>query len=288
MANLQERRQTIKSTQSTAKITKAMEMVSAAKFKKFNEQTSGSKDYMLALKEMISDATKSYSANDIPLLIPKEHEKKALVLLIGTTRGLVGSLINRIEIEFYKLISELESKNIKHDIVTIKRKTIDIPTKFGIDVKNHFENSFEDISISDLSTLKSIILNGYLDNVYDSVYIVYTQFNSSFSQEPVAEKVLPFADFSNDEEKKKVPEFRYEKSQKEIIEGLTENYLEAYLQYIILNATTSEYSARMVAMKKASDSAKDIEARLRLEYNKERQTQITMQLLESVSGRKKR
>lgn len=281
MANSQDIKRKISGVKSTAKITKAMQLVSAVKMKKMQENFAGSNEYLNALRQILAHVNHDTELNH-ELMQVRPNESKVLILLVGNTRGFVGAQLSKLASSFYKLTDDLKKKDTEFDIATVKRKTLSIVKRFGFKSEYHFDESFEKLNQSALLPLRSIIIDNFVSGKYDAVYIVYTEFISKSIQEP---RVLKFLPFSIDLDiKAEVKPYKFEPSAAAILNKLIEEYVEISLINIMFSSSASEYSARMVSMKQATDNANEITHELTLEYNKNRQSAITQQIQEITNA----
>jgi F-type H+-transporting ATPase subunit gamma len=275
-------RRRIRSIQSTAKITKAMEMIATAKMKRAQEQAVAGRPYNDKIIQLISDLAVESSAGDEgpvhPLLEKREIINKIAVVHITSDRGLCGGLnsnMNRLTGNFI-----LEQK-VPVTLITAGRKGRDFMNRNRRDIKAEFNISdrptmFETLPIS------RIIMEEYTNRQIDMVYLSYTRFVSMLAQRPMLELLLPIkpAVFSKTE----TTEYIYEPDPKSVLEGLLPRFVEMRVYHAALEAVASEHSARMIAMRNATDNANEIIDNLILTLNKARQEMITTELLDISGG----
>jgi F-type H+-transporting ATPase subunit gamma len=273
-------RRRIRSVQSTAKITKAMEMIATARMKRAQEQAVSGRPYNDKLTQLISDlAVESSTEGPLhPLLEKRETIKKIAIIHITTDRGLCGGLntnMNRLTGNF------ILEQNVPVSIVSVGRKGRDFMFRSGREVKAEFHMSdrptmFETLPIS------RIVMDEYTNHQIDMVYLAYTQYVSMLTQRPVLESLLPIkpASFTKTE----TTEYIYEPDPKSVLEGLLPRFVEMRIFHSILEAVASEFSARMIAMRNATDNANEIVENLTLTLNKARQEMITTELLDISGG----
>lgn len=276
---LRELKTKIGSLKNTGKITKAMEVVSSVKLKKVEKATLNANNYLETMKQFLYECVQTDVELDMPLFDSGDGETKdALVIVIGSGKGLVGPLLHQLRSEVYRLSQKLESEGVTPHYISVKTKTLDVLRELRIKSEFHFSGAFEEASIKEITPLKKIILDYYPEKV-QKVYVVFMRFQNAFVQEAVAEKFLPLSkeDFPHVE----TSNSSFEPNSKVLLEHLLDDYLEAFLIYILLNASCSEYASRVVTMKQANKNSTDLQRQYQLQYNKQRQTQITSQIQET-------
>ena len=273
-------RRRIRSIQSTAKITKAMEMIATAKMKRAQEQAMAGRPYNDKITQLISDlAVESGVEGSLhPLLERRETVNKIAVVHITSDRGLCGGLnanMNRLTASF------ILEQSVPVTLVTIGRKGNDFMHRHRRDIRAEFNVSdrptmFETIPIS------QIIIDDYVNSQIDLVYLAYTRFVSTMVQKPTMELLLPVKPATL--AKTEATEYIYEPDPKSVLEGLLPRFIEIRVYHAILEAIASEHSARMIAMRNATDNANEIIEHLTLTLNKARQEMITTELLDITGG----
>ncbi len=280
----------ITSTNGTAKITKAMQLVSAVKMRKLQESFKESQYYVEGLKTILSNISSAGTEEKVPLLRRPEKYDLALIIVIGTSRGFVGSQISKLGSAVYELTNLLKSKNCRFEIMTVKNRALKLIARYGLTSLYHFDDDYEKMNPAKLTPLKQIIVDGFTSGKYDSVYIVYTEFYSTLVQKQHIRKFLPLeVEKIVESQEENHPEelsgaYLFEPDVSSILNRLTIDYVEVTLLNSILSATASEYSARMVAMQQASNNALEIADNLLVQYNKTRQSAITQQIQEIINA----
>ncbi|MDD3190651.1 MAG: ATP synthase F1 subunit gamma [Candidatus Pacebacteria bacterium] len=288
-------RRQIQSTKNTAKITKAMEMVSAAKMRKSQEAALIARPYAEAALKLLGNISNSVeSKKDYPLLMERKVEK--ICLLVATSdKGLCGGLNSTILKEAVKIISENQDKEIS--LITIGKKA----EKFFRGKQNIlavFENIGDTVELGETLPISKMLMDDFLGEKYDRVIAVYTNFVSTLKQEAKVKNLLPVTEESfketldemgRDEKgrtKKMVDntEYLFEPSAEEVLKYLLPALVETQVFHVILESNASEHSARMVAMKNATDNAKELLEDLKLSYNYARQQKITQEMTEIAAG----
>lgn len=285
MASLKDIRAQIESTKNTQQITKAMNLVSAAKLRKAQNNIVNMRPYAHTLRKVIADIAVTNKVSH-PLMEKKAEVKNVLLVVISSDRGLCGAFNSNI-IKFaenYNL--ENKSKYEKIDFLIIGRKAYDSLTKRGIKPVDYINKLDKDISYELASKIAGKILAGYQNGEYDEIRIVYNEFKSALSQVVVCETILPIsaeetshnetAGFSND--------MIFEPAPEKIIEQLLMKHFDLQVYRCMSESVASEHGARMTAMENATNNAKEMIRTRTLTYNKLRQEKITTELTEIVSG----
>ena len=292
MANLRDIRRRIKSVKNTSQITKAMQLVAAAKMKKAQDQALSGRDYADRLNRVLVDLKENLSEEE-HVLLKQPAGKKELLLVISTDKGLCGGLNTNL---LKKVRAELGDDT---EVVTVGRKLRLSLGKLGQNIVSDWEVA-DPTPFSDAKPLGGYLTDQFLTGQYSSVKVAFTNFESTLTQTPWIQQLLPV------EESKLAEKRSYEgmgegaevgetdKSRDYIFEpdteGVLDRLLPLYLNYqvyqMILEARASEHSARMVAMKAATDNAEQMIKDLTLEYNKVRQAAITSELLEITTAMK--
>jgi len=270
----------IKSIQNTAKITKAMEMVATAKMKRAQDQAIAGRPYADKIKQVIADlAAEHRDPESAPHLLKQRDTRCVTVIHITSDRGLCGGLnanINRLVANFM-----LEQKTAVK-VVTVGRKGRDFMHRVGRDITAEFTGISDRPSLLDLLPISRIVIDDYTAGRCDRVYLAYTKFVSTLVQKPVVEPLLPIAPAPVP--KGQNPEYIYEPNAATVLSALLPRFVETEIYHAVLEAIASEQSARMVAMRNATDNAEEMIQDLTVTLNKARQEIITKELLEIVSG----
>ncbi len=278
MANLKEIRNRINSISSTMQITSAMKMVSAAKSKKAQEAIYAMKPYANTLGNLLK-SLKSALGTTNPFLPREKGEKRILVVAITSDRGLCGAFNSTIVKHTLSLLEKYEGKEV--EILTIGKKGNDILKKTG-KVSRYCEGFFDHMDFQKVATLAQELMDAYTKGTYDRIILVYNSFKNVATQILTEEVFLPLQ--LTTEEEQEESDFIYEPSAEAIIEGLIPKHLKLQLYKGLRDSLAAEHGARMTAMHKATDNASTLRDELTLTYNKARQTAITNEILEIVSG----
>jgi F-type H+-transporting ATPase subunit gamma len=285
MAGSKEIRNKIKSVQSTRKITKAMEMVAASKMKKAQERMRASRPYfgrMLAIARHLSRANPEYRH---PFLIARGQVRNVGLIVVTSDKGLAGGLnTNALRLALGK-IKEWQAKGVGVQVTAIGNKGLGFMNRLKANVVSQVVNLGDRPRVDKLIGPVKVQLDAYIDGKIDELYIVSTRFENTMKQTPVDNLILPIADLPGEADKRQYPwDYIYEPDAKTVLDGLLTRYIEAIIYQAANENMASEQSARMVAMKAATDNAGTIIDELQLIYNKTRQAAITKELSEIVAG----
>ncbi len=288
MASSKEIRVKIKSVQSTRKITKAMEMVAASKMRKAQERMRHARPYADKVRNIAAHMSSANPEYKHPFLLKRDVVKNAGLILVSTDKGLCGGMNTNILRASTVKIKELQAKNIGLKATAIGNKGLNFLTRTSMNVVS------QSVQLGDKPQLEKLIgaikvqLDAFEKGEIDVVYLAYTKFINTMKQEPVLEQLLPLtADkfVQTDAEKQAYGwDYIYEPDAKAVVDELLVRYVEALVYQAVAENMASEQSARMVAMKAASDNAKKVIGDLQLVYNKTRQAAITKELSEIVGG----
>ena len=283
MSTLREIKIRIRSIKSTQKITKAMEMVAASKMRKAQMAALRGRPYLEKLEEVIHNLIAlSDPPLTHPLLEPKKEVKKIGYIFLTSNRGLCGSFNSSIIRTMLEILNE---KNKTEEIViTLGRKGRQAMERIGKKILADFENLKDQPAFTDILGISGIITEDFLNGKLGEVWVVYNHFHSVLSQKPVTKKILPIVPDKDRTVKTSKTNYIFEGDRAKLLDQLLRRYISTVVYQTVLESLASEQSARMMAMHKASDSAKEIVGNLTLAYNKRRQEKITSQILEVVSG----
>ncbi|MDP4207407.1 MAG: ATP synthase F1 subunit gamma [Bacteroidota bacterium] len=290
MANLKEIRVRIASVNSTKQITSAMKVVSAAKLKKAQDNIVMLRPYVNKLQDILATLSANGGNSNNPYSKDR-HPEKVLVVVVTSNRGFCGAFnSNVIKLALYLTAEKYERQfdNRRVTFLPIGRKAFDFFVKKNYQVvEGNYNDLLDNPDFAKTAPVAEKIIEAFLDGTFDRVELVYNQFKNAAVQDTVAEQFLPIP--KNDKKpakgKKAVHyDFIYEPSEESIIKELIPKSLKAQLHKAIVDSVASEHGARMTAMHKATDNATELAKQLTLQYNKARQTSITNEILEIVSG----
>jgi F-type H+-transporting ATPase subunit gamma len=282
MANLKDIRTRIQSVKSTMQITNAMKMVSAAKLKKAQEAIENMRPYAEKLDEILVSLSSGMDTTEDNPYAQEREEKRVLLVPITSNRGLCGALNSNIIKETQLAFAYWEGKGAHTDILTIGKRAYDILKKTGRVIQNRSDIFDRDVEYDKAMETAQFIMDAFADKEYDKVILIYNQFHNPAVQYVRREQFLPVQ--SIDGETKNKTGYIFEPSQKEIVNQLIPKSLKTKFYRTLRDAWASEHGARMTAMHKATDNAKEMVSELTLQYNKARQAVITREILEIVSG----
>lgn len=282
MANIRLIKRRIKSAKNIAQITKAMELVAASKMKKAQAQAMAGKLYAAKIYDMVMLLASKASTVNHPLLMkPKKMVGKRLVIMISTNKGLCGGLNTTL---FRFTIREFGVRP-HHDFVALGKKAAVFLSQNGSTITADF--SSEVPFSKSVSAVTDMVIAEFIAGHYDGVDLVYSEFISALKQQPRKKTILPLtievASFARQENK--MGEFLIEPSVSEVFDALLPHYVENQIRDAILQAEASEHSARMIAMRNATDNATNFMQELTLVYNKARQEKITYEISDIVTAR---
>ncbi len=286
MANVRQVKQRINTAKNIAKITKAMEMVSASKMKRSQQAALAARPYAKALEHSLRLVSSQKTTFNHPLLSEHNVGKPALVI-ISTDRGLCGSLNQNL----FKLANNWLRAHEDGILIAVGKKSISFAEFIGLEVLAVFSDIPDKLTARDLVPLSTLISTKFTDQELRSVDLIFTDFVNTLSQHPSIIPLLPIKQFQSTEELTEplakltdATEFLFEPNPGDILNELLPYYLENTVYQSFLESKASEHSARMVAMKNASDNAKDLVKELQLVYNKSRQESITNELLDITTA----
>ena len=282
MASGKEIRNKIKSVENTRKITKAMEMVAASKMRKAQDRMRAARPYGEKIRRVAGNLSHALTEYRHPFLINREQAAVGMIL-ITSDKGLCGGLNSNLLRLAVTKMKDFESKGNKIQATCIGNKGLGFMQRAGAKVVSHVTGLGDTPHLEKLIGAVKVQLDSYMKGEIDALYIGYTRFINTMKQEPVFEQLLPLSSNTVGTSSHKW-DYVYEPDAKAVIDDLLIRYVEALIYQAVAENMASEQSARMVAMKSASDNAKTVIGDLKLVYNKARQAAITKELSEIVSG----
>ena len=283
MAGSKEIRTKIKSVENTRKITKAMEMVAASKMRKAQDRMRASRPYAEKIRNVAAHLSFANPEYKHPYLIKRDVVKNVGLIVVSSDKGLCGGLnTNMLRLSVNQMKNwETEGKAIT--VSAIGNKGFSFMNRVGANVKSHITGLGDVPHLETLIGTIKVMLDAYEAGEIDQLYISYTKFINTMKQEPVMEQLLPLSG-----EKLGSPtghwDYIYEPEAKPVVDQLMMRYVESLVYNAVAENMASEQSSRMVAMKSASDNAKEVIGDLKLIYNKARQAAITKEISEIVGG----
>src|SRR6267143_1166433 len=283
MPGTKEIRTKIKSVQNTRKITKAMEMVAASKMRKVQERMRAARPYAEKIRNVAAHISHANPEYRHPFLVERDTVKRVGIIIVTTDKGLCGALntnLLRLVLAQYK---EWQAQGEEIDVCCIGNKGLGFMQRLGANIVSQVIQLGDRPQMNKLIGAVKLMLDGYVEDRFDRLMLAYTRFINTMKQEPVIEQLLPLSG-----ERLGAPEtvwdYLYEPEARDVLDHVMTRYIEAVIYQAVAENMSSEQSARMVAMKAASDNAGTLIDELTLIYNKSRQAAITKELSEIVGG----
>lgn len=281
MANLKEIRNRIGSIKSTMQITSAMKMVSAAKLKKAQDAIIAMRPYSSKLTELLQNLSTTLDGEIGGAYTNQREVSKVLLVVVTSNRGLCGGFNSSIVKETIRNIEENYS-NVSVDIFGLGKKGADVLGKQYNVIETNNE-IFDKLTFANTAEIAEKLMNLFVDGTYDKIEIIYNQFKNAATQIPQVEDFLPIKAVAEGQSNSNT-DYIFEPSKEEIILELIPKSLKMQLYKAVRDSFAAEHGARMTAMHKATDNAKELRDELLLTYNKARQAAITNEILEIVGG----
>jgi F-type H+-transporting ATPase subunit gamma len=286
MAAGKEIRTKIKSVESTRKITKAMEMVAASKMRKAQERMRAARPYAEKIARVATHLAYAHPEYKHPFVIVRDNIKRVGLIVVSSDKGLCGGLNTNAFRLVVNQMKQWDAAGMGIDVTAIGNRGLGFMQRLGASVVSQHTNVGDAPHMEKLIGPVKVMLDAYLDGRIDALYIVYNRFINTMKQEPTLTQLLPLAQMESEEEAslKTHWDYIYEPDAKPVVDGMLMRYVESLVYQAVAENIACEQSARMVAMKAASDNAKDVIGELKLIYNKTRQAAITKELSEIVAG----
>ena len=280
MANIRLIKGRIRSAKNIAQITKAMELVAASKMRKAQAAALSGKLYATKIYQMVMDLAARIDLVHHPLLTkPASPSGKGVVIVFATNKGLCGGL----NATLFRFLSQTYGEKLRSQgFIVLGRKATDFLTRVGAGVSADFSQTIP--FAGSVPALTELVTREFLSGTYDGVDLVYNEFLSVLKQEPRRKSILPLTFVPADQENLPPP-FVIEPTISEVFDLLIPHYLENQIRDAVLQAEASEHSARMIAMRSATDNARSLETELTLLYNRARQEKITYEISDIVTAR---
>jgi F-type H+-transporting ATPase subunit gamma len=289
MAGSREIRNKIKSVKNTQKITRAMEMVAASKMRRAQERMKKARPYGEKIRNVAAHMSRAYTEYRHPFLIERDTVKRIGIIVVTSDKGLCGGLNTNVLRMAVSKMKAWEAEGEQIEVCCIGNKGLGFMNRMGANVISHVVSLGDAPDLERLIGAIKVLLDGYNQDRFDRVYLFYTRFINTMKQEPVMEQLLPLSDERHRASdaptgQRGVWDYIYEPEAKPVIDDIMVRYVEALIYQALTENIASEQSARMVAMKAASDNAGNVINELTLIYNKSRQAAITKELSEIVGG----
>ena len=279
-SNMKEIKERIDSVKNTSQITNAMNIVSSTKFKRFQVLTLKSRSYARAVNEAFDNLVASLTGNKFVIFDGKPEVKRVGIIVMTSDRGLCGSFNSTTFRRLESMKKEFQKEGKEVSVITIGRKAKEYCKNRDINVDSEYTQMIPETMFETGKKISEDVVQFYLNDFYDEVYMIYSKFVSAIEYNIQVEKLLPI------EKKEGLPtkEYIFEPSEEEVLNSFVPQVLNIKLYQSLLENSASEHSARMSAMKQANDNASEMIKNLEVQYNRERQGQITQELTEIISG----
>ena len=288
MPSTKEIRIKIKSVQNTRKITKAMEMVAASKMRKAQERMRAARPYGDKIRNIVAHLSQANPEYKHPFVLKRAPLRNVGLIVVSTDKGLCGGLNTNIQRAVLARVKQWEAEGIKFQACAIGNKGFGFLQRLGAQIVSHAVQLGDKPNLERLIGPVKVLLDAYSAGTLDAVYLASSRFVNTMKQEPGIEQLLPVApgslDQSDAERRAYAWDYIYEPDAPSVLDELLRRYIEALIYQSLAENMASEQSARMVAMKSASDNAKKLIEELQLIYNKTRQAGITKEISEIVGG----
>jgi F-type H+-transporting ATPase subunit gamma len=285
MASLREIRRRVRSVKNVAKITKAMEMVSASKMRRAQRNTQATRPYTERMRAVMGElTTRAGQQLAHPLLTQRPNVRRVALVIVTPDKGLCGSLITNVLRNSTRFILDQRQQGREIEVLTVGRKGRDFAVRTGLPIVAEVTGLGDAPALVDILPIATNVINGFSEGRYDEVYVVFTAFINTLSQKAERRRLLPIEPPTEAESTGPRVDYTYEPSQEEVLNQLLPRFVEVQLYQTILESIASEHSARMTAMRNATDNAKDLVRDLTLSANKARQAAITKELAEIAAG----
>ena len=282
MAGLKEIRSQIGSIQNTSKITKAMEMVAASKMRRAKERMQESRPYADKMRQVVGHLANGHLEYKHPYTVQREDVKRVGYIIISTDRGLCGGLNTNLFKAAFQSIAKWKEQGAEVDIAVLGGKALSTFRRYGVVAER--TQIGDKPQVADLIGTIKVMLDAYDEGKLDRLYLVENKFINSMTQTPEVNQLLPIVAAEQDSDVASHWDYLYEPESETVIDRLMVRYIESLVYQGVVENIACEMSARMIAMKSASDNAANIIDDLKLAYNKARQASITQEISEIVSG----
>ncbi len=284
MAAGKEIRGKIKSVENTKKITKAMEMVAASKMRKAQDRMRAARPYSEKIRNVAANLGQA-NPEYVHAFMKTNEAKSAGVIVVTTDKGLCGGMNTNVLRAVTSKLRDLQTQGVSAEAVAIGNKGLGFLGRVGVKVVSHVTGLGDTPHLDKLIGPVKVLLDAYHEGRINAVYLAYTKFINTMKQESVVEQLLPLSAKTLESEKTEHGwDYLYEPDAQSVIDHLLVRYVESLVYQAVAENMASEQSARMVAMKAATDNAGNVIGELKLVYNKTRQAAITKELSEIVSG----
>jgi len=276
-------RRRIRSVKNMTQITRAMEMVSASKMRRAQRNVLATRPYADRLFDVMGELTaRAVGARTGTLLEVRPNVTKIGLIVVTPDKGLTGAMITNVVRRAGRFLLDERGNGRQLEVLAVGKKGRDFLVRTGQNLVAEVTKLGDYPKLVDTLGIATSVINGFREGRYDEVYVIYSEFVNTLVQRPALKRLLP-VEPPNEAVEKQV-DYTYEPSQEEVMQDLLPRFVEVQLYQAILESIASEHSARMVAMRNATDNAKDLTRDLTLSYNKTRQANITKEVSEIASG----
>ena len=283
MASLREIRRRVRSVKNVAKITKAMEMVSASKMRRAQRNTQATRPYSDRMRDVMGElTTRAGQTLAHPLLTQRSDVRRIGLVIITPDKGLCGALVSNVLRNASRFILDQRKQGREVQVLTVGKKGRDFAVRTGLPLLAEITGLGDAPSLIDILPVATNVINGFGEGRFDEVHVIFTAFVNTLTQRPERRRLLPIE--PPQEAAATSVDYTYEPSQEEVLNQLLPRFVEVQLYQTILESIASEHSARMSAMRNATDNAKELVRDLTLSANKARQAAITKELAEIAAG----
>jgi F-type H+-transporting ATPase subunit gamma len=279
MASTREIRRRIRGVKNIKQVTRAMNMIAAARLRRAQTKAESARPYAERLTEILRDVLATGTGARHPLLEQRELRRIGLVL-VTSDRGLAGGF-NAMMVR--EATAFLRRKTAETEMLTVGKKGRDFFRLRGVRIAQHFQQPSREVRLEELGAVSKRVISDYSSGQYDQIFLGYSRFVSVLRSQPVVVQLLPLEKPAEANEQRATA-YQFEPSAEELLNTLLPQYVEVVIYRALVESLASEQAARMVAMKAATDSASDMIDNLTREYNRARQASITKEILEVVSG----
>ncbi len=294
MASIRELKRRIKSVKNISQVTRAMQMVAASRMRRAQEQALASRPYAAKAWEVLVHLASQQGATEQlhPLLTHRDDVKNMAIILITADKGLAGAYNSNMIRATSRFMREHDQREAS--LITVGRKGRDFMVRYGRNVVAEFADLPAQPTTLDIGPIARLAVDGFLADEYDEVYLAYTNFINTLQQEPTIDLLLPIqpgriegkvmSELLDYETAPGLVEYVYEPNPATLLDTILPRFTELQVYQAVLESLASEHSARMVAMRNATENAKDLISDLTLTYNKVRQDAITKEMLDIAGG----
>jgi F-type H+-transporting ATPase subunit gamma len=286
MAAGKEIRTKIKSVENTRKITKAMEMVAASKMRKAQERMKHARPYAEKIATVATHLAYAHPEYKHPFTVRRETIKRVGLIVVTSDKGLCGGLNTNLLRLVVNQMKAWDGQGLQIDVTAFGTKGLGFFQRMSASVVSHLTALGDTPHSERLIGPMKVMLDAYVDGRIDALHLAYNRFVNTMKQEPLLHQLLPLQRVAGDEAERLLHhwDYIYEPDAKPVVDGLLTRYVESLVYQAVVENVACEQSARMVAMKAASDNAQNVIGELKLIYNKTRQAAITKELSEIVAG----